>query len=1360
MKRNMKKLLPHVILLLSLAGFSQTVTVPQKPNTASDLVNILLNNACVEVSNVQVSSLQSVAEFKGNGSNFTLKDGVVIRTGDASLSQGAYNGNGLSSQINSNSDQDLVQINQASGQPSTLTDVAFLEFEFVPLSSNFSFDFLFASNEYGQWQCVSSDVFAFLLTNLNTGQTKNLAVIPGTNTPISVNNIKDNAYNNSCPSDNAHLFGGYAVNNAQNSSMNMRGYTKVMTASSNITPGTPYRIKLAIADSNDSSFDSAIFLDAGSFSADLDLGEDKLICSGDSYNLSTGLDTSLYSHSWTFNGQVIPGVNQNSVNATQPGNYGVLVTKQGTNCLVTDNITIASFNYDNPQDIEVCYDKTGIYNYDLTANNLNSLNAGDSSYEIHYFDSLQNVGILNPIPTSDVTDYVSNGNQTIYIKFYNTSTGNYCSSLESFNLTIAPSLGLSEPAPIGICTMPGVDPTITLELANPLILNGQNETNFSFSYYHSFSDAENNLNEITNFDNYVIPLSAGSETFWVKVQSNSANGCSEIIEVEFELNDPPLVSELTDVVECESYILPSIAHGNYYSSPNGGGQQLPVGYEVTKSGTIYIFNGPNQDGCTNQTSFQVSIVKTYSVEEVNCGEFKVPFPPAGEFYTAQGGPNGSGSLIPSGSFLYQSQKIWFYAEVDGVFCTEKSFDITILPLPPVDEPNDVITCNSYTLPTLTNGEYFTKSNGKGQQLFAGHQITSTQKIYIYNDDGTCDNQHVFKVTIVPEFEDLVICGDYVLPDLPIGNYYTQAGGQGQIIADGSIISQSQTIYYYATTTTVPNCTENTSFYIQIKPIPPVDSLNDITLCEDETYTLPALVNGHYFTKSSGKGKELFAGEIISETKKIYIYNEDNGCDNQTSFKVEIRPFPKVSNFTDVYTCDSYELPEIADGSYYTESLKQGTQLQAGDFIDSTQTIYIYNEYSDLTGCYSEDSFTVYVEGIDLSEIEDVHVCESYVLPALEVGEYYSKSGKQGTNFYAGQIIFDTQEIYVYAKNGSRFSCESEISFTVFVAQPNLDHYQDIEACGSYELPAASSEGFIANYYWQPGAQDQLSESEYLFDEPGTYRVYIYAEAEENRDCYKEKAIDITIYERPQLYIEGGTICRNAETGEVESPFYLISGLDPTEFKVNWYLNDQLVHTGSEFEAIEAGDYDVEVEKINPEIGADCNYLPTTVSVKESGKPTVEVKVTEPFKDIANVNVTITAGYGEYQFSLDGSAFQDRGVFENVSSGTHQVEVRGKFGNCGNTIITIDVIKYPRFFTPNEDGYNDTWNIYDLKFDDNAKISIFDRFGKLLKVISPNGRGWAGDYHNKQMPSNEYWFVVDFVYEGQKRQFKSHFTLKK
>ena len=65
---------------------------------------------------------------------------------------------------------------------------------------NFKFDFVFASNEYGQWQCGFSDVFAFLLTDLTTGETKNLAVLPNTDSTISIRNIRDNQYNSSCTS--------------------------------------------------------------------------------------------------------------------------------------------------------------------------------------------------------------------------------------------------------------------------------------------------------------------------------------------------------------------------------------------------------------------------------------------------------------------------------------------------------------------------------------------------------------------------------------------------------------------------------------------------------------------------------------------------------------------------------------------------------------------------------------------------------------------------------------------------------------------------------------------------------------------------------------------------------------------------------------------------------------------------------------------------------------------------------------------------------------------------------------------------------------------------------------------------------
>ncbi|PZD76937.1 T9SS type B sorting domain-containing protein, partial [Mesonia sp. K7] len=93
--------------------------------------------------------------------------------------------------------------------------------------------------------------------------------------------------------------------------------------------------------------------------------------------------------------------------------------------------------------------------------------------------------------------------------------------------------------------------------------------------------------------------------------------------------------------------------------------------------------------------------------------------------------------------------------------------------------------------------------------------------------------------------------------------------------------------------------------------------------------------------------------------------------------------------------------------------------------------------------------------------------------------------------------------------------------------------------------------------------------------------------------------------------------------------------------------------------------------------------------------------------------------------------------------------------------------YPAFFTPNNDGYNDTWNIYGLaESDPSAKIYIFDRYGKLLKQISPMGEGWDGSYNGTQMPSGDYWFKVEYqeldVNTGQlvRKELVDNITLKR
>ncbi|NQX86221.1 MAG: T9SS type B sorting domain-containing protein, partial [Flavobacteriaceae bacterium] len=77
-----------------------------------------------------------------------------------------------------------------------------------------------------------------------------------------------------------------------------------------------------------------------------------------------------------------------------------------------------------------------------------------------------------------------------------------------------------------------------------------------------------------------------------------------------------------------------------------------------------------------------------------------------------------------------------------------------------------------------------------------------------------------------------------------------------------------------------------------------------------------------------------------------------------------------------------------------------------------------------------------------------------------------------------------------------------------------------------------------------------------------------------------------------------------------------------------------------------------------------------------------------------------------------------------------------------------------------DGYNDTWEIEGIDTVNNVKIYIFDRYGKLLKELSPAGNGWDGTYNGSLMPSSDYWFVVEYEEGGTNKEFKAHFTLKR
>lgn len=1398
----MIKKISYLLLLLSSITYSQSISVDDTSYSATDLANLLLSGSCIDPTNVSYSSSQSVAYFNQNGSVFPISEGIIIRTGNAIDTEGIYTNTNLSSQDNSNGDPDLQTISNDTGQSLPITDTAFLQFDFIPISSDFNFSFVFASNEYGQYQCGFSDVFAFLLTDITTGVTTNLAVLPSTTTPVSVLTIRDNTFNSGCTSENPGLFSTYNVDNPAASTLNMRGHTTVLNASSTLIPDNPYRIRLVIGDYGNPDYDSAVLIDAGNFITPLDLGPDVNLCSGNSIDFTTALDDTEFTHEWTLNG-VPQSETSNTFNATLPGTYVVTATKNG--CIITDTIVITDLFMSSPIDIPACDDGSGNYSYDLSINDESVIGVDDTVYDIHYFANQADIP-NTPITPPGITSYLSAGNDTIYVKIYNTQTSSYCDAELSFDLTVDQAVNATTPNNIQLCnTSDPVDATLTD--IDSEILGSLNPLNYTVTYYGSATDAQNNQNPIGSI--YSASITNSPQTVWAVVHSNSNPSCFDMVSFDIIVNPLPPVSQLDNVLECSSFTLPAITDGDYYDAPdgpNGTGNMYNEGDVITDGGTFYIYNGPDANGCFNQSSFTITFIDEYGVQLYHCGEFSVPVLPPGNFYTETDGPNGTGTLIdPSTIFTSVDLPltVHYYAEttdpVTGItsVCRNEAFDITIYDLPPVDTLDDVVTCIDYTLEPLTNGSYFSETNGGGTAYNSGDTITTSGIYYIYNtethnlataDEITCTNESSFEITIINIPANVDACDSYTLPTLENGGYYESPSGSGTEIPAGteyiydatSPVNNTYNIYVYTNTTpTVPptaNCTDNYRFTLTIYPTPDVDVLGDtngnILRCINDPYTLTALPNGDYYDGPGGptSANLIPDGTVVNSPgfHTYYIYNEANGCSAESNFTIEIRDLPLIDNFTDVFVCEPYELGPLTNGSYHTEPNGNGDNIPVGTLIETTQTIYIYNNWNDITTCSNETVFTVYMEGVDVGEFEDVNECESYLLPDLTVGRYFRQPNGVD-EILPADYLFTTatpgnpHTIYVYHENGDRILCTDEASFTLTLSEtPILPNFQDQTVCGNYLLPDLDNSTYNVNYYNSTGGTDAITNLD--LTTPGTHTIYVYATAFGNTNCIDEASFEVTIHPLLDLDIEGGIICIDPETGDTLQSVLLESDLDPNIFIIDWYFGGNLVGSGANHNAENAGIYTVVTTLINPITPpqpGDCNYESTEVEVIASSAAIATYTVTEDFVDNAVITVHITGGLGQYQYQLDNGPIQDSNVFTNVTSGDHIITIIDSYGSCDVLILDVTVIKYPKFFTPNGDGENETWNIRDLSDQPNAIIQIFDRFGKFITQITPTSRGWDGTYNNRNLFASDYWFVI--TYKGRNdedKEFKAHFSLKR
>ena len=275
------------------------------------------------------------------------------------------------------------------------------------------------------------------------------------------------------------------------------------------------------------------------------------------------------------------------------------------------------------------------------------------------------------------------------------------------------------------------------------------------------------------------------------------------------------------------------------------------------------------------------------------------------------------------------------------------------------------------------------------------------------------------------------------------------------------------------------------------------------------------------------------------------------------------------------------------------------------------------------------------------------------------------------------------------------------------------------------LPKYSKEGVSGT--WDPPTVDNTITKNYVFTPFGS-------------NCSKGSLTVVVNPDSPGF--EDFTICSGSPVANLDST-------SPNGVTGSW---DESV-----VDNLNSADY-----TFTPDSGQCASPQTITVTVIPSNTLTdFSWTVTEAFAENQIITISATAAGGDYLYQLDEGPLQSSNVFEYVASGTHSVTVVDQKG-CSEPITKSDivVINFPKYFTPNNDGYNDYWNVPELSSQPYAYIRIFDRYGKFLKQISPNGAGWNGTYNGHFLPADDYWFVIHYMENDVVKEFKSHFSLKR
>jgi gliding motility-associated-like protein len=255
---------------------------------------------------------------------------------------------------------------------------------------------------------------------------------------------------------------------------------------------------------------------------------------------------------------------------------------------------------------------------------------------------------------------------------------------------------------------------------------------------------------------------------------------------------------------------------------------------------------------------------------------------------------------------------------------------------------------------------------------------------------------------------------------------------------------------------------------------------------------------------------------------------------------------------------------------------------------------------------------------------------------------------------------------------------------------------------------------------------------------------VYARvARNNGICYDTTSFMIWVAASPQLDMDDNySFCENSFT-VLTAP----KGFD----SYTWTFNGRSEKGTYQKNVDKPGTYTLTVTQSTGNIICDVTK---TITVHESKKPVISDVKIDDWTDTNNSITVITSTTGDYEYSIDGSNYQDDATFSNLEPGQYTITVRDKNG-CGQAETEAVLLMYPKFFTPNGDGVHDKWQVKNAWFAPDIDVTILNRYGKILTSFKGNTSGWDGTSNGNAIPADDYWFVIT---RNNGKQYKGHFTL--